>query len=173
MAKSAPSQQKIQRAARERFLRQVRTVRRSLPPKSLDILAAFSRPQASANKDMARFERIDVAEPTDARLSNAEATKSVLASMAAIEATLAKNPSNHLLQAYYAPTYHALRVEHDRLTNLAIDQSEAGYAPIGEILTATQQLQSLADRIKADTDKLDLANSVLGAISKLITALGG
>ncbi|MDR6670211.1 hypothetical protein [Rhizobium sp. 1399] len=173
MAKSAPSQQKIKRAARERFLRQVRIVRRSLLPDSLDILAAFSSPQASADKDMARFELTDVAKVTDAGLSNAEATKSVLASMAAIEATLAKNPSNHLLQAYYAPTYHALRIELDRLTNLALDQSEAAYAPIGEILTATQQLQSLADRIEADTDKLNLANSVLGAIAKLITALGG
>lgn len=170
MSKPTQIERKVKRAARERFLRQVRLVRKLLPPAVLEELAVLSR----ASDDESRsVENLKAAAKSEAALSNASAKKLVLSSMAAIEATLDKNPSDHVLQAFYSPTYHALRVELDRLINLELSQSEASYAPEGEITRATSQLEALAERVKANTDKLNLASNVLGAITKLISALGG
>lgn len=171
MAKPARTERQIKRAAREKVLRQVRSVRASLDDQTLKRLAEFARSVDGSNE--LRPEDFVLLALAAEPLTNREASDGVLASMAAIEATLAKNPSDHLLQAFYAPTYHALRIELDRLTNLMLHNSEADYGPVGEITDVTTQLQSLANRIKADTDKLGLASGVLTAITKLVTALAG
>lgn len=171
MAKLVRTEQQIKRAARERVLRQVRLVRTSLDTNLLKQLNDLSQPVHGIN--LVQAEDVHRAAFAEGALSNRGALDGVLASMAAIEATLAKNPSDHLLQTFYAPTYHALRVELDRLTNLVLHSSEAAYGPEDAIEGATTQLQSLAKRLKGDTDKLGLADSVLSAITKLVAALAG
>lgn len=171
MTKPLGNDRQMKRAARERFLRQVRSVRASFGADALKQIKDLAQPKSGIA--LIHVEDADVAALVDKAMTNRGAMDAVIASMAAIEATLAKNPSDHLLQAYYAPTYHALRVELDRLTNLALHNSEAAYDPKGEIKDATTRLQSLAERVGADTDKLGLANTVLTAITKLITALAG
>jgi hypothetical protein len=104
--------------------------------------------------------------------SNFEAREDVLAALAAVKKLLTKNPKDHDLQASYLPTLDFLRSELNRLTNRDLNFSESAYAPDSTFTTAKDRLEGLLNDVKDATKGVELANSVLAAIQKLIGAFG-